>query len=83
MSARPVRHFHTKVVGVSHENDDGSSRQAIIRKCKPLEKLDLDHDEGNPHDPNAVRVCRENGGQLGMPLSQARHARKSFYCNNL
>ena len=60
-----ISHFHTKIVGVSHKNSDGSSRQKIIRKCRLFEDLVLDHEETNPHDPNAVRVCRENGEQLG------------------
>lgn len=62
---RPVRHFHTKIVGVSHPNSDGSDRQEHIRKCRHFEALDLDHEESNPHDPNAVRVLRKTGEQLG------------------
>jgi hypothetical protein len=27
--------------------------------------LDLDHEQDNPHDPNAVRVLRRTGEQLG------------------
>jgi HIRAN domain len=60
-----VRHFHTKIVGVTHENADGTDRQAVIRKCRLFENLALDHEEDNPHDPNAVRVCRTNWQQLG------------------
>ncbi len=60
-----IRHFFTKVAGVSHANQDGTSRQKIIKKCRTLEKLTLDHEEDNPHDRNAVRVCRENGEQIG------------------
>jgi hypothetical protein len=60
-----ICHFHTKIVGVSHKNPDGSSRQKLIRSCRLFEDLVLDHEEHNPHDPNAVRVCRENGHQLG------------------
>lgn len=66
------KHFFTKVVGVTHENRDGSSRQDIIRQCsialpgrKFLEQLDLDHEDENPYDPNAVAVKRETGEQLG------------------
>ncbi len=60
-----VRHFHTKIVGVTHKNADGSNRQKIIRKCGVFETLVFDHEEDNPHDANAVRVCRQNGQQLG------------------
>lgn len=61
-----VRHFFTKVVGVTHRNDDGGSRQRIIQDCRARERLILEHDADNPVDPNAVRVCRENGDQLGF-----------------
>ncbi len=60
-----VRHFHTKIVGVTHKNADGSDRQKLIAQCQRLETLTLDHEENNAHDPNAVRVCRGNGKQLG------------------
>jgi hypothetical protein len=62
---REVCHFFTKVVGVSHMNDDGSNRQEILTWCGRYEKLVLDHQEDNPNDPNAVRVCRDSGEQLG------------------
>jgi hypothetical protein len=60
-----VRHFHTKIVGVTHQNSDGTDRQNVIRRCGLFENLALDHEEHNPHDSNAVRVCRINGQQLG------------------
>jgi hypothetical protein len=60
-----VRHFHTKIVGVSYKNSDCTNRQKLIAKCEVFETLTLDHEEDNAHDPNAVRVCRENGQQLG------------------
>lgn len=63
---RRVQHFFTKVVGVTHSNDDGSNRQTIIATCMPAEKLILEHDESNRFDPNAVRVSRMNGQQIGF-----------------
>ena len=60
-----VRHFHTKIAGVTHKNTDGTDRQKFISKCQLLETLVLDHEGDNPHDRNAVRVCRGNGQQLG------------------
>lgn len=63
---RRVISFHTKVVGVTHRNDNGRSRQKIIAKCRIAEQLVFDHDEYNPHDPNAVKVCRQNGAQIGF-----------------
>jgi HIRAN domain len=62
---RRTSHFFTKVVGVTFDNDDGSSRQSLIPRCDLLERLQLDHDEDSPHDPNAVRVLRQSGEQLG------------------
>src|SRR5215470_3215511 len=62
---RPVRHFHTKIAGVTHRNRDGSDRQELIRECQVFEPLDLEHEAVNPHDPNAVRVLRKTGEQLG------------------
>jgi len=64
--SKGLRSFYTKVAGVSHRNEDGTSRQEIIRRCQPSETLLLHHDEQNPHDPNAVRVCRHNGDQVGF-----------------
>lgn len=34
-----IRDFNTKVVGVTFGNDDGSSRQAIIKNCKAGEDI--------------------------------------------
>jgi len=66
MTTERIKHLFTKVVGVTYENDDGTSRQAILGKCGVLEGLHLQHDKNNPHDKNAVRVLRENGEQLGF-----------------
>ena len=66
MSDDSVRHFCTKVAGVSYQNEDGTSRQAIARRCAVWEKLKLFHDDENPHDSNAIQVLRENGQQLGF-----------------
>ncbi len=61
-----VKHFFTKIAGISHKNDDGSSRQRIAERACRLEELTLDHDENNPYDENAVKVKRPNGEQLGF-----------------
>jgi hypothetical protein len=58
-------HFFTRVVGVTHRNSDRKSRQKIIKKCNRLDPLLLDTEEDNPHDPNAIRVLRQNGEQIG------------------
>lgn len=60
-----TKEFHTKVVGVTHRNSDGTDRQRLLKKCKRRERLVLVRETNNPHDSNAVKVCRSNGGQLG------------------
>jgi DNA-directed RNA polymerase subunit RPC12/RpoP len=63
-----VHHFYTKVAGVTYTNDDGSDRQQILSTCSPLEALRLEHEDNNPHDPHAIRVCTEDGRQIGHLL---------------
>ena len=57
----------TIVVGVTYDNDDGSSRQKIISRCTEGEDLLLEHQPDNPHDPNAVAVVKKRTGeQIGF-----------------
>ena len=51
-----IRSFKTKVVGVTFDNLDGSSRQQAIRKLKPGDRLQLAWYPDSPHDPNAIMV---------------------------
>jgi hypothetical protein len=60
-----LEHFFGQVAGESHRNDDGTDRQAIIRRCRVGELLVLQHEPDNPHDINAIRVLRQNGEQIG------------------
>ena len=69
-----VNHQFTKLAGVSHRNRDGTDRQQIIARCSAGEVLVLTHEEGNPADPNAVAVFRENGEQLGYLSREAAQA---------
>lgn len=58
--ARKKEHkeIRTKVAGVTFKNDDGSSRQKLIKKhARRNVSLQLDHQENNLVDPNAVAVC--------------------------
>jgi hypothetical protein len=57
--------FFTKIVGVTHPNKDGKSRQRLIAKCRVGETLVLVREPDNPVDSNAIRVVRLNGEQLG------------------
>lgn len=60
-----LRHFMLQVHGIYHRNSNGSSRQGIIRNCRPGEVLLFVPEPDNPHDQYAIKVCRENGEQLG------------------
>ncbi len=60
-----IKEFHTKLVGVTHDNDDGTSRQKIIRRCRIGENLKLVWQPNNLYDSNAVAICRESGEQVG------------------
>ncbi|SNT28237.1 HIRAN domain-containing protein [Ekhidna lutea] len=58
--------YETKVVGVSLNNADGSSRQEIIkREVAEDDKLQLEAEPTNPYDSNAVQVLSKNGNQIG------------------
>ena len=61
--------FYTKIVGVTYPNDDGTSKQKILAKCRIGENLILKHTP-IPEDDNAVKVLRKNGDQIGW-LSSA------------
>ncbi len=58
--------YETKVVGVSKENSDGSSRQLFIRQeVSEDDKLTLEAEPSNPYDSNAIKVITKNGNQIG------------------
>jgi len=57
--------FYAKLVGVSHENPDGTSRIAAIAKCKTFDILTLEAEPDNPFDSNAIAVLNEAGEQMG------------------
>ncbi|HEY3244520.1 MAG TPA: HIRAN domain-containing protein [Phycisphaerae bacterium] len=60
-----IDHNQLSVAGESHDNDDGTSRQAIIRNCALGEELKFEREPQNPYDKNAVRVLRQTGEQIG------------------
>ncbi|WP_420318477.1 HIRAN domain-containing protein [Ekhidna sp.] len=58
--------YETKVVGVSKDNADGSSRQEIIRReVEEDDKLKVEAEPDNLYDPNAVKVLSKFGHQIG------------------
>ena len=59
------RSFRLAVVGESHDNEDGTSRQQIIRGCRAGEPIRLVLEPYNPYDKRAVKVCRQSGEQVG------------------
>jgi hypothetical protein len=80
-SARRANHqhvalsFRSQVAGVTYENADGSSRQAVLGRCQEGEALKLVREPSNPYDGNAVGVRRSNGEQLGyLPKEFARQS---------
>jgi hypothetical protein len=64
-TTRVVRSWYTKVVGVTKKNTDGTPRQEVIRNCSEGERLLLVREPQNPYDPNAIKVCRLSGDQIG------------------
>ncbi len=57
--------FFTKIAGVTHRNRDRKSRQRLIAQCNVGEELCLEREPNNPIDPNAIKVLRVTGEQLG------------------
>ena len=69
------RLFFKQVHGIKHNNDDGSSRQEIIDRCYEGEELVLVPEPTNRFDPDAVKICRKNGEQLGYWQADGRMAK--------
>lgn len=61
----PFNEFQTNIAGVTFNNENGTSRQVIIRLCKVGDLLILKH-EPVEQDENAIKVFRMNGDQLGF-----------------
>ncbi len=63
--------FYTKIVGVTFSNDDGTQRQAIIKRLVMTVRggaavsLSLRREPYNEHDSNAVAVLAPDGKQIG------------------
>lgn len=76
-----IREFNTKVVGVTFGNDDGSSRQAIIKSCKEGEKITL-KPVPTAEYPDAIGVFNKHGKQLGHVNAELASEIKYRYINN-
>lgn len=60
----------TKVVGVSRNNEDGTSRQKIVSKLRKGDLLMLVHEKDNPSDANALKVLASKGKQVGYLMRE-------------
>jgi hypothetical protein len=58
-------HF-CQVKGITHNNDDGSSRTAALQLCAIGDPVNLIADPSNEHDANAIRVVLTTGQQIGF-----------------
>ncbi len=62
-----VEVIDTKVVGVSKNNDDGTSRQDIIRNhVEENDPVSFQHDPNNPYDSEAMKVLIKGNLQIGF-----------------
>ena len=59
------RRFRCYVRGTDRKNEDGSSRQKIVRRCRAGTGLELRLEPENPVDPNAIQVWVIGGGMVG------------------
>ena len=75
------RDFHTKVVGVTFNNDDGTSRQAIIERCKPGEDI-IFKPVPTKEYPDAIGVFNKRGEQLGHLGAELASEIKTKWGNN-
>jgi len=60
-----MRSFYQSVHGESFDNDDGTSRQAILSRCVAGDPVELVPEPSNPFDPNAVAVIVPGKGMIG------------------
>ena len=74
--------FHTKVVGVTFDNDDGSSRQEIIKKCKVGDSIIFKPVPAEKY-PEAIGVFTTTGEQFGYVNAELARKLKSKYAMNL
>lgn len=60
------------LVGESHSNADGSSRQAELKRCIVGEPVGFSREPHNPHDPLALLVVSRRG--VGLGYIPTRHS---------
>lgn len=75
---RGDRDVHTKIAGVSFMNDDGTSRQAIVKSLRPGDRLFLQH-APTPDHPEAIQVITSWGRQAGyLPSGMGKDVLRWF-----
>lgn len=57
--------FSLSAVGEAYDNEDGTSRQEELGRCKPGDIIHLERQPDNPHDPMAVALLTERGVYVG------------------
>lgn len=62
---RPKGVYFCEVKGVTHNNDDGTSRIAAQKLCSIGDTVKLIPEPNNEHDQNAIRVVLQTGQQIG------------------
>ena len=80
-SSAVLRDMHSKIVGVTFGNDDGTSRQAYIKKLKPGEELIVKHMPTSEH-PEAIGVFTKKNKQLGYLNADLAAEINDRYANN-
>jgi hypothetical protein len=60
-----IKNVKLKVVGVTFTNEDGTSRQSIIREIIADDTITLRREPTNKFDTNAVAVFVDGEGQVG------------------
>lgn len=64
MNNEKLQNIKLKVVGVTFNNDDGTSRQEIIKAMTKDAPVTLTREPNNKYDPNAIMVSSIDG-QVG------------------
>ena len=63
-----------KVVGVTF-----AGRQEVVARLQQGDRVWLELEPTNPHDRNAIKVCRENGEQIGYLRRQLAAAINPYF----
>lgn len=76
-----VKELMTKVVGVTFDNDDGTSRQEVVLSCSPGEMLDVKQCVESNY-PTSFGVFKKDGRMLGHISRELADDLYAFYKDN-